>query len=421
MQSSKTKKWHGALIGHRGGGKTTELKRLANGLTDRFLPVIITIDPSLENDADYPEVFLWIITQLIETLKDSDITPPAHEFKQFVEWFAEVTKEKTDTTTSTTTAETKAEAKVGGGFLVWAFSIAASLKSAISGSTQHRSNSREEVKKYLSELQSRTNGVLAAADEALKKKHPGKRILLIVDNLDRLQTEAARSLFCDNGQILTSLQSIVLFVAPVGMVLGGRIIYSGIRPHFMPMISVRDRRGKKVAAAVNGLTDLLSARLDIASCFEAPALVTDLVLASGGSIRSLLRLTDEAVLEAMTRDSLKIQSKDIDRAIKEQSLTYQRAYALSSVYYDILAEVDARGTLAVPEASADGTSAEDSRLAFWRRLLHDGALLEYNGESTWYGIHPPARECPQFREAAARLKKPKPKPVIRRPRGGKKS
>lgn len=56
-----------AFSGHRGCGKTTQLRRLENDLAPRFTSVHVYADESLlqDPDLDYPDLMLWLVDQLV--------------------------------------------------------------------------------------------------------------------------------------------------------------------------------------------------------------------------------------------------------------------------------------------------------------------------------------------------------------------
>ena len=69
--------------GHRGCGKTTELKRLHADLNhaDRYLSVFLSIEEEMEFGAFQPEdIFVWIILKLVNAIKDYDLEAGTADF-----------------------------------------------------------------------------------------------------------------------------------------------------------------------------------------------------------------------------------------------------------------------------------------------------------------------------------------------------
>ena len=96
--------------------------------------------------------------------------------------------------------------------------------------------------------------------------------------------------------------------------------------------------------------------------------VDDLIRASGGCWRDLLRLLQEALLRAETQ----IGPGEVRAAVQQVGQTYQRLLR-SSDDLQILAQAHLKHTV-----------LSDERTQY---LLHHLCLLSYNGEG-WYDFHP---------------------------------
>ena len=71
--------------------------------------------------------------------------------------------------------------------------------------SSRKKTTREEMDRYFSGLLANTNTLLTAAADALKKAGKPSRILVLVDNLDRMDPERSEKLFFAHGSQLQDL------------------------------------------------------------------------------------------------------------------------------------------------------------------------------------------------------------------------
>jgi len=399
------RKCHIGFIGHRGCGKTTELKRLEERLSNIYYPVHLYLDNTLERDADYPDLFLWLVASVARTLVEDKVEFDKDYFERVAEWFAEVTK--TVETGTSAKVEVAAEAEVAAKYGIFGtgLKLLGRITSSFAGDTKRRETMRTEMKRYAQELLTQVNGFLAHACEALKKAGKPGRLLLIQDNLDRLSREAAMNVFSANGQILTDIEAFFVWTAPVGTNLAPFNIENLFKCFYMPTISVHNRQGEPQEKAIAGLTNLVAKRLSLDLIFDKSDVLKKLVLASGGSLRDLLRLLEYALLDAQTDENPTIEESNADAAIKEFGLGIQRRLVPGNVYFPILADVAL--TKQWDADLGDGiitTTSVDDRRAFFHQLILQGDILEYNGDETWYDVHPVLHKIRLFRVELEKLK-----------------
>jgi hypothetical protein len=399
---------HLAFIGHRGSGKSTELLRLEKHLSHSFFPVHLFLDSSLEMDADYPEVILWMVEGVAGSLKRENV-PFASSHMQAVEkWFCEIAKLETQSTTSTIELETEASAEVGFSFFGLGAKLLAKLKSAIKGSKEYREEVREQVKKSGDELITVVNSFLNAARSALTAAGKPARLLIVQDNLDRLSREGALRVFRDGGETIQRLDAIFVWTPPVGSQLAPFQINRLFQTFYMPMISVKRREGSKNQTAIREFTAVLAARMDLDLLFATAGLVKDLALLSGGSVRELIKLADRARLNARAEQRTQITKADLTAAAKEAAIALQNAFIPNNVYFPILAEISLHKKF---EADLDGGfTAEkvDARREFFHRLISEEAVFAYNGDDSWLDVHPVFHVLRDFNEAIAKVPASKP-------------
>ncbi|MEM6425885.1 MAG: ATP-binding protein, partial [Cyanobacteria bacterium P01_D01_bin.128] len=86
------------FTGHRGCGKSTELRRLERHWEREYEVIYVRATDELDiNDADYKDIYLVIIKYLTERLHSYGLSPNAKLLKAFEDWFKQITGESEET------------------------------------------------------------------------------------------------------------------------------------------------------------------------------------------------------------------------------------------------------------------------------------------------------------------------------------
>lgn len=383
---------HLAFVGHRGGGKTTELHHLEKELArDGFTPIHLDVDPQLQKDADYPELFLWLVDTLVIEFRDRGWPLDQSQIGTITRWFGERTIESDESTKKQIQLETEAGGGVGFDWFGVAAKLRAFIKSSVSGSAEQRNKFRQVLRKWNTDLVALLNNFLDHARAILTAHGQPDRLLIIQDNLDRLPPDSAKRLFVESGEILRSLHADFIWTAPVDMKLAPFRLDAIFDTFHMPIPAPRLKNGEENEPAVQGLLALIAKRMDTLAVFDSESTARQLCLASGGSLRDLLRLIQEARLTALVEEKPKMDSACAREAIKQFRLNYERVLLPSNLYYPLLAEI--HHTKHDPEGR-DIQSARDR----FSELIFNGSVFQYNGQDTWYDVHPVILEIPRFKE-----------------------
>ncbi len=113
----------------------------------------------------------------------------------------------------------------------------------------------------------------------------------------------------------------------------------------------------------------------------------------------MIRLLDNAQLKAQVDGKPRVNRNAARAAVKKLRIEFSRFLLPGNVYYPILAEIhrtkhEPKGV----EGAASVKSVEDAR-AFFAELIGNGSVLEYNGDDSWYDVHPAVCEIEQFKDA----------------------
>lgn len=379
-----TRHRHVLLFGPVGSGKSTELLRFADAVqrTGRIFPVVLNVRSEIDiNNLQYADMLMALATALTRGLKEADVEVPSHALDPLRTWF----KEEIYATEGIRelSAEFTSEASLEGGIPFFA-KLLSKFTAKFKNTSSTKESLREVVKKSFTQFVEAFNQLVLAAEQALRDKHLGERVLLIVDGTDKIPLEDAERLFVYDTEQLLAVQAYVLYTAPI------TLKYAGVAPNkldadeVLPIVKLYQRDGTKHEAGWSALRLLLDRRIDSAT-FADPALKNTLIEASGGHPRELLRLLRLAC--ELTRDEL-IRADVVEKAIVKLAAEYR--YWLQPEDYTLLADVDASGGVHV---------GNDERT---RNLLWRLALLHYN-DGSWRRSHPVVRLLEGYQRARANL------------------
>lgn len=118
----------------------------------------------------------------------------------------------------------------------------------------------------------------------------------------------------------------------------------------------------------------------------APVRKTE-AIASGGHVRQLMQMMRSACQTASTRKHPKIQTEDVNYAIKQQQFSFERF--VPDGHYPLLAQVCLSKNI-----SKDQTG---------QLMLFNTSVLEYNGLDRWNYPNPAVRRSELFQTALAEL------------------
>jgi len=390
-----------ALTGHRGCGKSTELLRLEHELAGPFTSMHLYADEQLLADYDYTYLFLWVADQVVRHFEETLKLPLRKELvADVVRWFAIVVTEQDETVRREIGLQAEAEAGAGFDWFGLRSRLFARLWSMVRGSREKRTQIRQTLQRYSTDLVAKVNLLLDDAHDQLERNGRPAQLLIVVDNLDRLAFEVSEPLFFQNGDLLSRLRAHAVYTVPVSIALSPRNI-RGVFPftYTLPMVKVHDKQNRAARAGVKALQAMIAQRIDVSEVFASTRVTSYLARTSGGSVRDVMRLVAYAANSARADDKPKIDTAAAKEAVRDMRLDYERLFIPGQVYYPVLAKVHQTKR----DWFADLDQLNPERLAvcqdLFRNLLFNGAVLEYNGEENWYDVHPVILEIEAFREA----------------------
>lgn len=387
--SSKTILVHG----HRGCGKSTEINKLVAAFDPRWLVVRVQcmdMLPVAGNEA--ADILLAASICLIKATEDNGLSLADSYLGAVNEYFAETTV--IDSSNRSAQNEVAAGIDAAGGLLGQLIGLKAKLESSLKFGSRSEKSTIHQIHRRKGELSAAFHALCLAVEDSWKKSQgndPQARVILIIEELDKLGLEDARQIFVREPQLLGKVPLRTIFTIPVFTFHSPDA--KSIRANFdndlaLPMIKTRERNGKPCETGKEVLRQLIRKR----ACTEV---LTDnameiLIERTGGVLRDIF----QAIQLALTFKTVKLTgvigaaeiSLALERMVTEIGL--QISYPLE----------EEKSPEPLQRKLADIAKKQDSGLAERAQpdrdlqiLLMSGALIEHNGIG-WLGVHPLARD-----------------------------
>ncbi len=347
------------FTGHRGSGKTTALNRLASKLNARFFIVNFSAFDLLDyNDITYTDVLLSILTETFEKIKKDKIRLGNDLIKRAEKWGSTITK--------TTISEKGKEVSAGINLERFFFEIMGRMKSE----STTRLEIRKEIDPRVSELISIINDTIAEIEKN------GKQVLIIIDNLEKIDPSKALTLFYEHGGQLTQPLCKIIYAFPISLKSSEkftqiRINFSDVYIH--PNIKIHEMNGSPYPKGIDFMKQIVSKRVSM-DMFENVAMEY-MIGMSGGVVREFVRIIRDSAVKAMAKGKKSI-SKDIAVDVVNGLKNIYQAQ-LSASDYELLIDVCTNNDL-----------KRDEQLV---GLLHNLSVLEYKNDRSWCDLNPIVR------------------------------
>jgi nucleoside-triphosphatase THEP1 len=359
------------FTGHRGCGKSTLLAEFGRQCRDRYFVVFFSISDTIEmSDVNHINILFAIAVRLMVEAEKNQVQIPKSTKEAFHKWFA----------TKIRVEEEKFSAETSAGF---------DLFKLISGKLKADATVRQEIKqefeRKISELIARINEIAAVIQNATNKD-----ILVIIDDLDKLDLARVNEIYRDNLKALCLPQFQIIYTIPIA-VLRDKFLRPLIETETndqvvaMPVIKLFEkdeiRKSDRVPRpeAMQVLCEVISKRV-AGELLEKHA-AEKIVLYSGGVLRELIRITNECCricLRSLRRQPgtqvLKIDDEILEEAVN--TIRNDFAIPLGKIDYEIL------------QTTYQEFQPDDPKRPEFLDLLHGLYALEYRNRQNWYDVHP---------------------------------
>ena len=372
------------FYGHRGCGKSTELRRIRHDLHKPELFYVLLIDVARELDVNnlrYQDVLLHLASRLIAQLSSGGIEIEEVHLQRLSDWFFDCIESRSETKNFALELKAGGEVKPGLPLLGHLFG---GISTALKNNSSHKEELRRTTQNYFSDFAAAFNLLIEAAQERLSTARLGNEILFIVDGTDRLREDDARSFFVSDVHQLQQVRGLFVYCAPIHLSYESPAVRDSFDGTFrLPMVKTENADGSRNDLGFKAMRTVLARRAS-SSLFDSPATADYLIEHSGGHPRDLLRLLQQAFSYAAG------DLFTMDAAIRAVE-------SLSSDFARLLTHEDVRLIARIDRDYAP--FSEDPERA--RSLLYNLALLEYN--DFFWRSHPAVRVMPEYQRALAAL------------------
>jgi len=380
---------HILFSGYRGCGKTTELNYLTKSLVEKGIFVINfsvykELDPVTINHVD---LYIVLMEKLLKLSKEKGLKID-DAFVEKLKLWTETDEIRTiKSLEGSVGVEAKAgvEVKKGIPFLAKFFgSLSASVKA--SGSYKKEITSKIEPKLF--ELIGNVNLLIGIVKRQLWKENI-QNLLIIIEDLDKLDIPKAQELFYDYSPFLNQIAANTIFTFPISLLYHTK--FNTIKSYFsdiceLPTIKVFNRDGSPNKEGREILRKIVGRRMSL-DLFEEDVLESFLVK-SGGCIRDLFRMLLTASSRALDYEKEKISRKEYCKAYWRLRNEYANSIAEKRQDGEVIKYEEYIKALILTYESADKTPPNSNAVLDLRQNL---CILSYN-DTQWFDLHPVVKD-----------------------------
>ena len=366
------------FVGHTGCGKSTELFRLANliesgddrtkFLRQSFLPIQYSVSEVVGlYNIEFVDIALSIILGIYKEMERLGYVVDDSPARRVYDWLYQ---NRPTTTPEIPISDSGIDFELGLGSLIRLIDVRLKSEGEV------REGIRARIRKYVPELISLINQVIYEVSTVT-----GKNILLIIDDLDKIQPlESALNIFREHVKSLASFDCFAIFTAPISLLYDAASKHIGqfLEVHYMPMFRVRTKDGTAEspdAPDVNTLREIIYRRVH-PDLFEE-GIIEAAIQMTGGILRELIRVIrgcsvycEEYGVSQITQNVLQFQKNK-----------------LKSEYYRMLEHEDYKWLRRVKQTK--------SRADVNMRHLESLCVLYYPNGKGWFDVHPVVTELLQ--------------------------
>ena len=360
------------VIGHRGCGKSTIINKVAEELKDDFHIVSFSAGETLNmNDVETIDILISIYLQLINSMNESKIKVPIQRFEDIMK----SVKNKLKLTET--------------GLNLWR-----TLSFKIKVENESRAALREEFRNQVEILDNGISDCIAGIYKHYQDKNtswedeedddsppwedeeltPGKDVLIIIDDLDKLDTKFAEKVFFNDSHLLTMSKAKIIYTFPLETYYcpSFRKHKDRYKTQYISLVVVdQDKNGD---IGIKQLERLILKRIDQQYITEEA--LKEMILSSGGLLRDLVQFMQDACAEALVDDSTVIDKDVAEAVINETVNDYYRLFDFPN-YADEVQKI---------ASGLQRQELENEKLIY---LLQNLFILEYRFErKLWYDAHP---------------------------------
>ncbi|MEA5601844.1 ATP-binding protein [Nostoc sp. UHCC 0252] len=358
------------FTGHRGCGKSTLLAEFSRQIQDKYFVVLFSIADKIEMSAvNHINILFAIAVNLMTEAEARRVDIPQSTKEALYKWFA----------TRTRTEESNLQAEVSVGF-----DLLKLISSKLKADASVRDEIKQEFERKLSDLVARINEIAALIQAATKQN-----VLVIIDDLDKLDLGRVNEIYRDNIKALCQPNFQIIYTIPIA-VLRETFISTIIATETndqvvaMPVLKIFDKGKNRLPnaqprpEATKILGEVLQKR--ISSELIAAETAEKIVIYSGGVLRELIRISKECCRICLRM----IRRNPSAEVIIDDKILLQAINKIRNDFSIRLGKTD----IDILQSVYEQYMPNDPKQAEFLDLLHGLYVLEYRTDETWYDVHP---------------------------------
>ena len=350
------------FAGHRGSGKTSELRYLKSMLEKE--PILVIFVSTIEDlnlaNVHYTEILLAVIDNILKLLYSIDVKLEPDLMDKVEKLLAQLAGDLTVEEVKTSSS--------GYGFSGFFQIIGAHIRRDF----DTRETLRNNITTIIAEILSVTNELIQTA-----QTQTNKQILIIVDDLEKVTNRTQiTEIFEGFSLVINKLNCHFVLTLPTSVIYSPetrqvRIDYC--KTVMLPLFAVKNQNGNDNEKEISEMEVVAQKRIIGGSIPKT--ILQKSALFSGGLINDFLRIMESSCLKAITNGKYKISEDILNESFAELSNEYK--IGIEDRYIPILKKIYETKSV---EMNDDV-----------KQLLFSLAVLEYIDRETrdvWYDVHP---------------------------------
>ncbi|MEH2072437.1 MAG: ATP-binding protein [Nostoc sp.] len=358
------------FTGHRGCGKSTLLAEFSRQIQNKYFVVLFSIADKIEMSAvNHINILFAIAVNLMSEAEARRVDIPQTTKEALYKWFA--------TRTRTEEYNWHAEAEIG-------FNLLKLISSKLKADATVRDEIKQEFERQISDLVARINEIAALIQVATKQD-----ILVIIDDLDKLDLSRVNEIYKDNIKALCQPNFRIIYTIPIAVLREtfiSTIIATETNDQIvaMPVLKIFEKGKNRFPntqprlEATKILGEVLCKRISVELIL--PQTAEKIVIYSGGVLRELIRISKECCRICLRM----IRRNPTAEVIINDAILTQAINKIRNDFSIRLGKVD----IDILQTVYEQFMPNDPKQAEFLDLLHGLYVLEYRTEETWYDVHP---------------------------------
>ncbi len=361
--------------GHIGSGKSSELFKIKQDLENEFLMVYYSVKEYMNlSGINTSELMETMANQLKETAVKSKVKIGNDILRGLENWRSKGRKIKYRD------EKRSGEAGLGGSL------GPAKAKGEL---LSQKGTKTEEIW----EQEPDTNELIKSINRLIDliQNNLNKQVIVIIDDIDKLDLADAEELFLRYSRSLTSPNCKIVYTVPISLLYSHH--YRQFESFFhstylLPISKVRNKDGSANKDGIDKIIEVVIRR--IPAYLFAEGILEKIIMASGGIIRDAIRIIQKCCLICVTEEKPAVDEETANEAIFSVKNEFLRQ--IRKELYEKLIEV-----------KNSPTKKPDNDLEL-QRLLYCLGVLEYTNHDTWYDVHPLAYDLAVEKEKEYMMK-----------------